>query len=141
MKIHISENLDKAIDGFNLIPIVYGSVDLGSIPMNGATTIVAIDAVDSIKSDNIQDFINNVVSKMRLNSTLHIGGIDAYSLSKSLLSGTLDINDYNNQIHGKQGLYSCKYISDLLLQNSSVQILSTIFKGDKYEITATRNIN
>lgn len=141
MKIHITENLDKVIDGFSLIPVVYGAVDLGNIPANGASTIIATDAVDSIKYSNIADFINGIVSKMRLNCELYIGGIDAYALSKNLVSGNIDIEEFNKRIHGKQGIYSCKFIINLLLQHANVSILSAVFKGDKYEITATRTIN
>lgn len=140
MKIYISENIDKAIEGFNIIPIVYGAVDLGSIPTNAASTIVAIDAVDSIKSENINDFIGGIVSKMRINSTLYIGGIDAYALSRNLLSSQINISEYNNVISGKNGLYSCKHICDLL-QAYKLNIVSAIFKGINYEITATRSID
>lgn len=138
MKVYISENIDKAIEGFNLIPIVYGAVDLGSIPNNAASTIVAIDALDSIKSESVIDFIGGVVSKMRLNSTVYLGGTDVYALSKNLLSGQLNINEYNNIMSNKNGIYACKYICDLL-QSHKLKIMSAIFKGNNYEITATRS--
>lgn len=140
MKIHITENLDKSISGYSLIPIIYGSVDLQSVPQNGASSIIAIDAVDSIKYENIIEFINAIILKMRLNSTLYIGGIDAYYLSKNLISGQISLEEYNSYIYGKQGIYDSKFIIDLL-QKHNVKILSIIFKDNRYEITATRSVN
>lgn len=140
MKVYISENIDKAIEGFNIIPIVYGAVDLGSIPTNAASTIIAIDALDSIKSENVSNFIGSVVSKMRLNSTLYLGGVDAYALSRGLLSAQISISDYNNIIDNKNGIYACKYVCDIL-QGYKLNIVSAIFKGINYEITATRSID
>lgn len=141
MKVYISENIDKAIEGFSIIPIVYGAVDLGSIPTNGASTIIAIDALDSIKLDNIADFVDGLVNKMRLKSNLYLGGTDAYALSKDLASGRISIDDFNHITSNKNGIYSCKYICDLLVKHEDIIILSAVFKGNNYEIAATRNIN
>lgn len=140
MNIYISENIDKAIDNFTLVPIVYGEVDLGKIPDNAGTTIIAIDAVDSIKQNNIESFVNNVCKKMRLNSSLHIGGLDVYAVSRSLLSGMMDLGEYNKLILGKTGIYSLRFIVDLLKKNG-LQIKSAVYKGNNYEITATRPHN
>lgn len=140
MKVYISEHLDKIIEGFNTIPIVYGSVDLGSIPNNGASVIVAIDALDSIKQENIADFIRGMASKMRINAVIHLGGLDAYALSKDLIGGKIDIEDYNKSITGKLGVYSSRYICDLI-QSQNLTINSVTFRGNNYEISATRIIN
>lgn len=140
MNIYISENVDSAIEGFALIPIVYGEVDLRSVPDHGASTIVAIDAVDSIKYENIEKFIGSVCSKLRLNSNLHLGGTDIVSLNKSLISGSINVKDYNNIVFSKKGLYTSKQIIDILISNNII-VKSVIFKGTNYEITATRKQN
>jgi len=140
MKVYISEHLDKVIEGFSAIPIVYGSVDLGSIPNNGASVIVAIDALDSIKQENIGDFIHGMATKMRINSVIHLGGLDAYAISKDLVGGKISIEDYNNSISGKLGIYSARYICDLV-QAQNLTINSVTFRGNNYEISATRIIN
>lgn len=137
MKIHISEQLDKTIQGFSMIPIIYGEVDLSNIPNNAASTIVAIDAVDSINAENISTFIQSVVQKMRLNCELYIGGTDAYAISRGLVSGSLNLLEYNSLISGKRGIYSSKYILDLL-QSMNIRIQSVVFKEYNYEISAVR---
>jgi hypothetical protein len=140
MNIYISENIDRAIDNFTIVPIVYGEIDLSSIPDNGATIISAIDAIDSIRFNNISNFIQNIVKKMRLNSTLYLGGCDIYAVSRSLISGGLDLEEYNSILINKAGVYSSKYIIDLL-KSHGLNIQSVIYKGSNYEITATRPNN
>jgi predicted CopG family antitoxin len=140
MKLYISENIDKAIQNFTLVPIVYGEVDLSNVPDNAATMIVAVDAIDSIKSKDIENFINNICRKMRLESTLHIGGLDAYAVSRSLLNGTISLDEYNELVLGKTGMYSSRFIIDLLKKNR-IQIRSAVYKGHTYEIAATRSNN
>jgi hypothetical protein len=137
MKLYISEHIDKAISGFQIIPIVYGEIDLGGIPANSASTIVAIDAIDSIKYENIEQFIQGVVSKMRLESNLYIGGLDVYAVNRALISGSLSLEEYNKLFVGKQGIQCANKIVDLL-QKNGVTILSVVFKGNNYEISATR---
>lgn len=140
MKLFISENIDKAIEGFVLVPIVYGEVDLRNVPENAASDIVAIDAVDSISINNIRQFITSICRALRLGGTIHIGGIDAYGLSRNLISGNIDLIEYNTLIAKKQGIYTSKYISDLLISHN-LNIQSIIYKGSFYEITASRPKN
>lgn len=140
MKLYISENIDKAISGFTLIPIVYGEVDLNSIPNNCASEIVAIDAIDNISNDKIELFISNLYSKIRLNGIVHFGGLDAYALSRNLLSGNIDIKEYSKMISQNNAIYSSKYILDLL-RKYNLSIKSVIYKGNYYEITAQRTHN
>lgn len=137
MKIYISEKIDKAIEGFRLIPVVYGEIDLSSVPDNAASTVVAIDAIDSISYNKLEEFIAKVCSKLRLNGTVYLGGLDAYATSRNLLSGAISIQDFNDQIAQKGGIYSSKHLLDLL-QKHQLFINSVIYKGNYYEITAQR---
>jgi hypothetical protein len=138
MKLYISENIDKAIEGFTIIPIVYGELDLSGVPDNAASTIVATDAIDTIKMENIGIFIASIARKMRLNSELYISGLDIYALNKALLNGSITLSEFNELAKNKQGFYSGKYILDLL-QSNGVNIKSMVYKGYYYELSATRS--
>lgn len=140
MKIYVSENIDKAIQGFTIVPIVYGEVDLSKIPDNGATTIVAIDALDTILPDKVNPFINLLCTKLRLNGSIHIGGLDPNALSRSLVSGNIEIDEFNKSISNKEALYPSKYITELL-RLRDLTILSVIYRGNYYEISAQRTKN
>jgi len=137
MKLYISENIDKAIQGFNIIPIVYGSVDLGNVPDNSASTIVATDAIDSIPCSKIETFLDLIVKKLRMDGELYLGGTDVYALSRFLLNGEIDAVVYNEIAENKQSMYSAKEMTDLL-HSHNLAIQSTVFKGYNYEIISKR---
>jgi hypothetical protein len=140
MKLYISEHIDKSIQGFSIVPIIYGEFDLSKFPDNCASTIIAKDAIDSIKYINMPKFIESLVKKMRLNSELYLGGLDLYAISRNLLNGSITIEEYNNKVIGKESICSSKYILSLL-DAYKLKINSVVFKGDMYEISATRPQN
>lgn len=140
MKICITENIDKAIENYTLVPILYGKVDMHSLPNNCATEIVAIDAVDSIPSDLLPTFVSSVKNKMRLGAKLHIGGFELSALSRAVMNGNISTKEYNDLIFSKKGIYKSKDILSLL-QQVDLQIEKVLIRGYFYEITATRPIN
>jgi hypothetical protein len=137
MKIHITENVSKAIEGYGMIPIVYGKADLGAIPDNSLTEIIAIDAIDSIPSDLLSQFIESLVSKMRLGSSLILGGIELGVVSRSLINGRLTSFSFNDIMSKKKSIHSSKDIVDLL-KSHNVNIDNVQIIGNHYEITASR---
>lgn len=137
MKLYISENIDKTIEGYTVIPVIYGEINLNNIPNNSASDIVAIDAIDSIPHNKLNNAINIICSKLRLNGTLHVGGIDIYAISRGLLSGNIDLIEYNDLTFKNKGSYTAKYIIELL-NSYNLNIQSAVYKGYYYEILATR---
>lgn len=137
MKVYITENIDKVVEGFTMIPIIYGKIDLGQVPNNAAQTIVAIDALDSIPVRFLSTFLDDVKSKMRFNSELILGGTELSIISRDILTGTLNTKQYNELVFSKRGLYN---VSDIvsLLQDKKLLINKSAIKGYNYEISATR---
>jgi hypothetical protein len=139
MKIHITENIDKVLQDHQIVPILYGKIDLGIIPDNAAQSIVAIDALDSIPANLLAEFFQKISQKMRFGCNIIVGGLELSSLCKDVISGKVSTNDYNNLIYSKRGVYS---VSDILsiLSQLNLKIESVIMKGHNYEIKATRPI-
>ena len=138
MKVYITENIDKVIEGYVMIPIIYGKIDLGQIPNNAAQTIVAVDALDSIPVQFLDTFLNDVKSKMRFNSELILGGTELSIISRDVITGNLNTQKYNELIFSKRGIYN---VSDIvaLLQEKKLLINKSTIKGYNYEISATRS--
>jgi hypothetical protein len=138
MKVYITENIDKVIEGYVMIPIIYGKVDLGQIPNNAAQSILATDALDSIPVQFIDMFLEDIRSKMRFNSELVIGGTELSIVSRDVLLGNLNTQKYNELIFSKRGIYN---VSDIisLLQNKNLTINKSSIKGYNYEISVTRS--
>lgn len=137
MKLFISENIDQGIEGYVTVPVIYGETDLSKIPNNAASEIIAMDALSSIRHNDVPKFINDIASKMRLGSVLHLGGLDAYALSRSLINGNIDLQTFNTLISDLNGIYSAQFIIDLL-HSIDLKIESVVYRGDKYEIKSKR---
>jgi hypothetical protein len=137
MNVYITENIDKVIDGYTMIPIIYGKIDLGQVSNNAAQSIVAIDALDSIPVQFLNTFLDDVKSKMRFNSQLVLGGTELTVISRDVMLGNLNTQKYNELIFSKRGIYN---VSDIvsLLQDKGLLVNKSIIKGYNYEISATR---
>lgn len=137
MKVYITENIDKVIEGYIMIPIIYGKIDLGQIPNNSAQSIVAIDALDSIPVPFLNTFLDDVRDKMRFNSELILGGTELSIISRDIILGNLNTQKYNELIFSKRGIYN---VSDIIsiLQEKKLLVNKSFIKGYNYEISATR---
>ena len=140
MKIHITENVEKIIEGYNMFPIVYGKVDLGGLPDNSLTQIIAIDAIDSIPSNLLPQFIESIVIKMRMGCSFIIGGLELGLLSRNIINGKLSSFNFNDIMSTRKSVYSSKDIVDLL-KSHNISIDNVNIIGTNYEITASRPRN
>jgi hypothetical protein len=137
MKIHITENVNSAIQGFTLVPIVYGRLDLGAVTDNSATQIVAIDAIDSVPSQMLVKFLQDVVSKMRLGCVAIFGGIELDMLARGIVTRDVNSENFNNLVYSKKSVYRNSDITNILT-GLGLSIEKVLIQGIGYEITATR---
>jgi hypothetical protein len=140
MKIHITENVEKMIEGYNMFPIVYGKIDLSGVPDNSLTEIIAIDAIDSIPSSLLPQFIESLVKKMRMGCSFILGGLELGLLSRNVTSGKLSSFNFNDIMSTKKSVYSSKDIVNLL-KSYDITIDNINITGTNYEISASRPRN
>lgn len=137
MKIHITENIDKALENYTVVPILYGKIDLGLTPNNSATHIIAIDALDSVPSNLLVEFVTKIFEKMRIGCELVIGGTELSAISRDVIQNNITTPEYNELIFSKRGIYKSEDIIKLLL-SANLTINNIQIKGHKYELTASR---
>jgi hypothetical protein len=137
MNVYITEHVDKIIDGYQMIPIIYGKIDLSVVPNNAATRIVAVDAMDSIPYNLIPEFLNQVRVKMRMGCELILGGMELSILSKDILNGKINSETFNNMVFKKRAIYSVNDLSNMLT-SLGLNINNIVFKGHNYEVAAIR---
>ena len=137
MKIHITENVNSAIQGFTLVPIVYGRLDLGGVTNNSATQVIAIDAIDSVPSQMLVKFLQDVVSKMRLGCVAIFGGIELDMLARGIVTRDVNSENFNNLVYSKKSVYRNSDITNILT-GLGLSIEEVLIQGISYEITATR---
>jgi hypothetical protein len=137
MNIHITENIDQIIDGYEIIPILYGKIDMGTVPSNSATNIVAVDALDSIPYNLLSEFLGQIKQKIRIGGKLVVGGLELSIISRDIVNGKLDSKTFNEIVFNKRGLYNVNDIRDIL-QSYGLKIDNVTIKGHNYEISASR---
>jgi hypothetical protein len=137
MKIHITENVNSAIEGFVLVPIVYGRIDLGGVTDHSATQIVALDAIDSIPIAMLTKFLQDVVGKMRFGCVATFGGIELDVLSRGVITNDINVESFNKLVFSKKAIYKNSDIVKILT-GLGLSIDKVLIQGINYEITATR---
>ena len=138
MKVHITENVEQAIENFNMIPVIYGKVDLTNVPDNSATDIY-IENLDQIQHDFIEEFFTKLRSKVRKNGRILISGTELSILARNVLSNNLSSQEFNNIIlSGKRGLHKVNDISNLL-KKVGMLIEEVSISGNSYAIKSSRS--
>jgi hypothetical protein len=137
MKIHITENIDKIIDGYKMVPVLYGKIDLSMVPNNAATEIIAADALDSIPSSLVTEFISSIRNKMRFGCKLILGGTELSVISNDIVNGKIPTDEFNNVIFNKRGIYKAKDIVELV-NSHDLKVDSVTIKGYQYELAIIR---
>lgn len=137
MKVHVTENINQAMNGFRLVPIVYGKLDLGRIPDNAATEIIAIDALESIAYSQVGEFFKNIRAKMRMGCTITVGGVDLSLLARGIINGSVNSLSFNDQIYKTKGIYQICDIQKLISDNGLI-VDHVSIAGLSYTIKASR---
>lgn len=137
MKVHITENVDKIIGGFNMLPIIYGKVNMGDIPNNSLTEIMAVDAIDKIGHNELDKFLVDLCSKMRMGCKSIFGGLELSLLARNVVNNRISSQEFNNIVLETKGIHKVNDVVNLL-KSKNLKIENVIIKGNHYEITAVR---
>jgi hypothetical protein len=137
MKIHITENVNSIVEGFTLVPIVYGRLDLAGITDNSATHILAIDAIDSIPESMLVKFLQDVERKMRFGCVAVFGGVDLDIMARGIISQEVHSQGFNRLMSSKKAIYRNSDIKKILM-DLGLSIDRVSIQGINYEIHTTR---
>lgn len=135
MKILITENLEKTIDGYRTLTAVHGSVKLNDVPRNACESIVIDNCMDSLKEDQI---LEQLSSKLRKEGIITIVGTDIYVLSQNLLNKNISIDDFCNYTSNTKRMWSMEKIISIM-KNLNMTIVTATLQGVRYEVRAQRN--
>ena len=136
-KIHIVPKGSEAVDGYQKVEVINGSVDLNNLAMNECDFILASDILDEVPVGNVQGFVKLIESKTRRGGKICIGGTDIRLLSRAIVCGEINSAEANEVIFRGR---SCLDMSSIksLLQSLGLKVSSTSYQGYRYEIEATR---
>lgn len=138
MKVNLTKSLDHSIKGYENILYLPNYVDLNSVTDNEAELIIANEILDYFSIDKIPELIKLLISKLRLNGSLIIGGTEISVFCKSVINGMLDEREASKYIEQNQSMTDMNNILNLL-QSFNLKIQTFKFSGLIYEITTIRN--
>ena len=137
MKIHIVNKDEESIEGYSKVEVENGSLDLTNYSNNECTFILASDLADMFRYEELPHNLSQIRAKMRLGSTLVVGGTDARLLCRAVIDGSIDIPTMNNVIYSKSSCSSLNTLEDIV-SSLGLQVITTKISGVHYEIECQR---
>ncbi len=137
MKIHIVNKAEDHVQGYEKVEITEDGFNLSKYADNECSFILASDCLDLIEHEDIQDRILSLRKKMRIGSTLVVGGTDIRLLARAITNGSIDTATANLIIRHKKSCLDVNSISKILTE-LGLKIVTTKISGLHYEIEASR---
>lgn len=137
MKIHIVQENEEHIQGYERVVISEEGVELEKVSDNECTFILASGCLDAIKVESMEEFLIKLRQKMRMGSSISIGGTDLRVFCRAVVNGGISPQDASKVFSRNKSCSDVNYVSDLL-QRLGLKINTTTISGVYYEIEASR---
>jgi len=137
MKIYITTEQDKNIDGFQMLPMKDGACDVEGIIPNSCEYVVVEESLEYAKDPS---FLDKVFSMIRKNGVLQMHGTDLRSLCLGYVTGEIDDENFNEFVKDRNNLGSLYPILISQVQGrQGIDVIKADLNGIKYEIVCRRN--
>lgn len=137
MKIYITTEQDKNIDGFQMLPMKDGACDVEGIIPNSCEYVVVEESLEYTKDPA---FLDKVFSMIRKNGVLQMHGTDLRSLCLGYVTGEIDDENFNKFVKDRNNLGSLYPILISQVQGrQGIDVIKADLNGIKYEIVCRRN--
>lgn len=137
MKVQILRQGQTPIQGYNPIFLDVNRINLEGLADNQCEMILAADIFESISYQNIAPVLQALLSKLRLNGELVVGGTEMNLLGSAISNGLLTDEQCSNILGSLHCALDARKVADTLRQmNLSIQ--SMHMDGIHFEIKAKR---
>ena len=137
MKVQIAKMGEPIIGGYNHIVCSDNYINFMDISDNECSEILAQDVLDSFSTENVQQCVSSLVSKLRLGGRLVVGGTDIRLFAKMVSNNTLDETEASSILSSVNSMTSATNIKPII-QSLGLQVVSVMVSGIHFEITARR---
>lgn len=136
MKIHIVNNNDVAIEGYKTI--IFNNLDNEFVELsnNSCEFILANNIFDYCESKYIPEIIQKLLTKLRLNGKMVIGGKDINLFCKSVKNHLISEQEASDVIANIKSLIGYQSVENIIKQLNLKY--TTQLNGIDYVITASR---
>lgn len=137
MKLQILTNPKEEIKGYKTYNL--GQINLISeeVADNECESIIASNTLNLFSEQEVVNFLNLLVGKLRIGGELVVSGIEQRLLCKNILLGTIDQTTVNQIILQSRSIVDQELVNQFL-QSVNLQIEHSKISGITYEIRATR---
>lgn len=136
MKIHIVDDPNNAIEGYNIITFDNLDVEFEKLSNNCCDFILANNIFDYVESKQIPEIIHKLFSKLRLSGKISIGGKDINLFCKSVKNKLLSEQEASDIISKTKSLVGYGFVENIIKDLGMKY--TTQLNGVSYEITASR---
>lgn len=140
MKVQLIKSENSLIKGYK--PVYYSSSiklqNLSPLSNNECELILANNILDEFNIKESPEIIASLISKLRINGILIVGGTDIRLFCKSIINGLLDEANASEMIGAVNSMSNVENTVKIL-QSLNLKIQSSQITGNHYEITAVRN--
>jgi hypothetical protein len=137
MKLQVANAAQEPVIGYTKVVIDRNSLDLSSVTNNECEFILASDIMDLFAAGSAQEVTGALISKLRLNGELVVGGTELRAFASAVSNGLISLTDASNVVTNSNSLTSSVIIRDILEQQG-LSIISVHVDGLHYEIKAKR---
>jgi hypothetical protein len=137
MKLQIVTDENTAIKGYETFLLSDLNILSEEVNNNQCEEILAPDTVNLFSQENVFDFLGLLISKLRLNGTLTVSGVDPRLFCKGVLNGLLPQPVMNTLILQSKCMLDVDLVKQFF-QKNGLQIERSTMSGLNYEITARR---
>lgn len=136
-KLQVLQKNQEPVQGFDTVLVDRNNLDLGQIINNECDYILASDVMDSFNADAAGQLIQALVSKLRLNGELVVGGTDVRIFARYVANGQIAPIDASNIVTNSHSMTTSEQVKEICVQlNLAVQ--SIHFDGLHYEVKVKR---
>lgn len=137
MKVQILRQGQTPIQGYNPIFLDVNRLNLEGLADNQCEMILAADIFESISYQNIMPLLQALLSKLRLNGELVVGGTEMNLLGSAISNGLLTDEQCSNILASLSCALDARQMADTLRQ-MKLSIQSMHMDGIHFEIKAKR---
>lgn len=137
MKLQIVTNPETKIKGFNVFLLSDLNVLSEEVGDNQCEQILATDTMNQFRQEEVFHFLNILISKLRLNGTLTVSGIETRLFCKGVLNGLIDQQLTNRIVSQCKSMIEIDVVKNFFHQHG-LEIERSTISGLNYEITAKR---
>ena len=137
MKLQILNQSQEPVGGYQTLIVDRNQIDLSQITNNECEFILAADVFDSFTAVAIDELVDGLLSKLRLNGELVVGGTDVRLFARAVSNGLISPDDASDLVTSVHSMTSGQRVREVL-EKSGLQIMSFHMDGLHYEVKAKR---